>query len=332
MPNAKIAGMGKYVPERIITNHDLETMMDTSDAWIRERTGIHERRWVEPGRETAATMGVAAARNALKQAGMNEQDVDFIIFATLSPEYTFPGSGCLLGDELGLNGVGALDIRTQCTGFVYALSIADQFIKSGMYKTILVVGGEVQSTALNVSTEGRDVAVIFGDGAGATVLTATEEEGRGILTSNLHADGKYARQLYCEDPGSRGDKRVSHEMIDNGTIYPYMNGRYVFKHAVTRFPEAIMETLAATGYTKDDIDLIVPHQANKRITEAVQQRLDVPSEKVFSNIHKYGNTTAASIPIALTEALEEGRIKAGDLVCTVAFGSGFTWGANLIRF
>ncbi|RMH65558.1 MAG: ketoacyl-ACP synthase III [Calditrichaeota bacterium] len=332
MPRASIAGLGKYLPKRIVTNHDLEKWMDTNDAWIRERTGIETRHWAEPGKETAASMGAEAARQALKQAGLQTSDVDFIVFATLSPEYTFPGSGCLLGDMLGLNGVGALDIRTQCTGFVYGLSVADQFIRSGMYKTVLVVGGEVQSTALNLTTEGRDVAVIFGDGAGAAVLTATDDENKGILTSNLHADGKYARELFCEAPGSFGEKRVTHEMIDNGSIYPYMNGRYVFKHAVTRFPESILETLRATGYSKDDIDLIIPHQANKRITEAVQQRLDVAPEKVFSNIHKYGNTTAASIPIAMTEAMEEGRIRPGDLVCTVAFGSGFTWGANLIRF
>ncbi|MCB0284472.1 MAG: ketoacyl-ACP synthase III [Calditrichaeota bacterium] len=332
MKNAKIVGLGKYLPDRVVTNADLEKIMDTTDAWIQERTGIKERRFADPGRETVSWMGAQAALQALKNAGMTAQDVDFIILATLSPDYTFPGSGVLMQTHLDIPGIGALDVRNQCSGFVYSLSVADQFIKTGMYKNILVVGSEVHSTGLNMTTEGRDVAVIFGDGAGAAVLTATDDSKKGILASNMHADGKHAKELWLEDPGSVQPVRMSKEMIDAGTIYPYMNGRYVFKHAVTKFPTAIYEVLEASGYTKDDVDLVVPHQANKRITEAIQQRLELPTEKVFSNIEKYGNTTAGSIPIAMTEAWEQGLIKDGSLVCTAAFGSGFTWGANLIRF
>ncbi len=330
--NAKITGLGKYIPKRTITNKDLEQWMDTSDAWIRERTGIIERHYVEPGVETVSGMGAAAARDALKMAGLQVQDVDFIVFATLSPDYDFPGSGCLMQEQLGLPGIGALDVRNQCSGFVYALTTATQFIKTGLYKNILVVGSEVQSTALNKTTEGRDVAVIFGDGAGAAVVSATEDENVGVLASNLHADGRYARKLYVEEPGSLKPVRATHEMIEKGTFYPYMDGRFVFKHAVTRFPQAIEEALNDAGLNVDDLDLVIPHQANQRITDAIRQRMKLPREKVFGNIQKYGNTTAASIPIAMTEAWEQGLIKKGSLVCIAAFGSGFTWGANLIRF
>jgi len=324
--------MGKYLPKRVVTNKDLEKWMDTSDAWIQERTGIRERHFVEPGVETVSNMGAAAARDALKMAGLQTDDIDFIVFATLSPDYYFPGSGCLMQEHLGLHGIGALDVRNQCSGFIYALTTATQFIKTGMYKNILVVGSEVQSTALNMTTEGRDTAVIFGDGAGAVVLSATDHDDVGILASNLHADGRHARKLFVEDPGSLKPERSTKEMIANGTVYPYMDGRFVFKHAVTRFPQAIEEALTTAGLTVDDLDLIIPHQANQRITDAICQRMKLPKEKVFANIHKYGNTTAASIPIGLTEAHEQGLIKEGSLVCIAAFGSGFTWGANLIRF
>jgi len=333
MHNSKIIGVGRYLPEQVITNFDLEKIMDTSDAWIRERTGITERRFadLEKG-ETTSYMGAEASKMALKMAGLQASDIDFIIFATLSPEYFFPGAGCPLQVHLGIPGIGALDIRNQCTGFVYAVSIADQFIKTGMYKNILVVGGEVQSTGINLSTEGRDVAVLFGDGAGAGVMTATDEPDKGVLTSHLHADGRFMKELSVEDPGSGTRPFISHEMIDNKSIYPNMNGRMVFKHAVTRFPEVIKEALNATGYSTKDVDLVIPHQANERITEAVQTRLGLSREQVYRNIHKYGNTTAASIPIAMSEALEEGLIKDGALICLAAFGSGFTWGASLIRW
>jgi len=332
MRNSKIIGLGKYLPEQKVTNHDLEKLMETSDDWIVERTGIRERRYVKPGVETPSYMGAKAAEQALAMAGLETKDIDFIVFATLSPDLTFPGSGCLMQEHLGIYGVGALDVRNQCSGFVYALAVADQFIRGGMYKNILVVGSEVQSTGLNFTTAGRDVAVIFGDGAGAALLTATTEKGKGILASNMHADGRFARELMVEEPGSIKEKRINSELMQNGNGYPYMNGRYVFKHAVTRFPEAIQEALYDAGLSINDVDLVIPHQANQRITEAIAQKLGLPQGKVFSNIHKYGNTTAASIPIALREAWEEGRIKDNSLVCLAAFGSGFTWGANLIRF
>jgi 3-oxoacyl-[acyl-carrier-protein] synthase-3 len=333
MFNSKIIGVGKYIPKRVVTNFDLEKMMDTSDTWIRERTGIVERHFadVEHG-ETTSFMGAEAAKQALKMAGMKAEDIDFIVFATLSPEYFFPGAGCGIQVHLGIPGIGALDVRNQCTGFIYALSTADQFIKTGMYKTILVVGAEVQSTGMDLSTAGRDVAVLFGDGAGAVILTATEEEGKGVLASRLHADGNFMDSLAVENPGSGSRPFVNKEMIDNRSVYPKMNGRYVFKHAVTRFPEVILETLDAAGHALNEVDLVIPHQANERITEAVQMRLKLPREKVFRNIHKYGNTTAASIPIALSEALEQGLVKDGSLVCFAAFGSGFTWGASLVRW
>lgn len=331
MYNTKVVGVGRYLPERVVTNFDLEKLMDTSDEWIRARTGIVERRFA--GKEdTTSSMGAEAAREALNQAGLTVDDIDFIIFATLSPDYFFPGSGCPLQVHLGINNKGALDIRNQCSGFVYGLATADQFIKTGMYKNILLVGSEVHSRGLNFSTEGRDVAVIFGDGAGAVVLTATEEKERGVLTNHLHADGRYVKELWLENPGSASDPYVSKEMIDNGSVYPYMNGRYVFKYAVTKFPQVINEALEKTGYKSDDLDLVIPHQANERITEAVQERLGLPREKVYRNIRRYGNTTAASIPIALSECVEEGNIKDGSLVCLAAFGSGFTWASSLIRW
>ncbi|MBD3224425.1 MAG: beta-ketoacyl-ACP synthase III [Caldithrix sp.] len=331
MYNSKVIGVGKYLPEQVVTNFDLMKMMETSDEWIKERTGIVERRFAGEG-ETTSLMGAEASKEALKMAGLQPEDVDFIIFATLSPDYYFPGSGCPMQTHLGLTGIGALDIRNQCSGFVYGMATADQFIKTGMYQTILLVGAEVHSRGLNLSTEGRDVAVIFGDGAGAVVLTATEDENKGVLTSHLHADGRHVEKLWLENPGSASNPYVSKEMIDNGSVYPYMNGRYVFKHAVTKFPEVIHEALQKTGYSTDDVDMVIPHQANERITEAVQQRLGLPREKVFRNIHKYGNTTAASIPIALSECVEDGRIKQDSLVCLASFGSGFTWASSLIRW
>ena len=334
MRRSIVKGVGRYLPDRVVTNFDLEKMMDTSDQWIRERTGIVERRFadIEKG-ETTSYMGAQAAKKAIEMAGLTPQDIDFIIFATLSPDYFFPGAGCPLQVHLDIPGIGAMDIRNQCTGFVYAFATADQFIKSGMYNNVLVVGAEVHSSGLNLSTAGRDVAVLFGDGAGAVVLSAHEaDDGRGVLTSHLHADGNYAKMLWVESPGSATRPFITHEMIDEGKIYPYMNGRYVFKHAVTRFPEVIMEALNAANAKVEDIDLIIPHQANQRITEAMRMKLGLPEEKVVSNIHKYGNTTAASIPIAMSEALEEGRIKEGNLVCIASFGSGFTWASSLMRW
>ena len=330
MKRARITGTGMDVPEKVVTNQDLEKLMDTSDEWIVERTGIKERRFVE-GEIGVSDLALEATRKALATANRTPQDLDFIIFATLSPDYTFPGSGCVLQAKLGVPGIGALDVRTQCCGFLYSLSIADQYIKTGMYKCILVVGAEVQSTGLNLTTAGRDTAVLFGDGAGVVIVEPSEDDNRGILSTHLHADGRYAKELWAEHPGSRRSPRITHQMVDDGSLFPYMNGREVFKHAVVRFSQAIKETLEFSHLTPDDIKLVIPHQANQRITEAVAQRFG-SMEKVMSNIYKYGNTTAASIPIALDEAVREGRIHEGDLVLLVAFGSGFTWASALLRW
>lgn len=332
MRNSKIAGLGFYVPEKIVSNDDLTKIMDTSDEWIQERTGIKERRYYDKKKDTVANMGVKAAKIALERAGLTPDDIDFIVFATLSPDYTFPGSGVLVQKELGIKEVGALDVRNQCSGFIYSLAIADNFIKTGQYDNILVIGSEIHSSGLDMTTRGRNVSVIFGDGAGAAILSPENDTKKGILTTNLHSQGEFAEELAVIHPGSSGDERLTVEMIENGDIYPYMNGNFVFKHAVTRMPEAIVEALKTTGKTIEEVDLVIPHQANARITEFVARTFKLPPEKVVSNIHKYGNTTAASIPIAMTEAWEEGRIKEGDLVCLTAFGSGFTWAAALIQF
>jgi 3-oxoacyl-[acyl-carrier-protein] synthase III len=331
MYKSRIAGVGHYVPEKIITNFDLEKIMDTSDDWIRERSGIEQRRYVADG-ENNVDMAEKASRMALERAGKKAEDIDFIIFATLSPEYFFPGTGCLLQERLGLPGIGALDIRNQCSGFVYGLSIADQFIKTGMYQNILLVGSEVQSRGIDSTTRGRDVAVLFGDGAGAAMITRSDNDTSEILTTHMHADGRFAKELWVEHPGSVKNPRLTKELIDEPSIWPYMNGKYVFKYAVTKFPEVIFEAFKKAGLPKDDVDLVIPHQANQRITDAVRARLELPEEKVYSNIKKYGNTTAASIPIAMSEAWSEGLIKDGSLICLAAFGSGFTWASALLRW
>lgn len=321
------------MPDRVVTNDDLTQYMDTSDAWIQERTGIKQRRYFTYGKDTNASMATAASRMALDRAGLDASSVDLIVYATITPDYYFPGSAFLMQRELGLEGIGVIDIRNQCSGFVYALSIADQFIKTGMYKTILVVGSEIQSSFLNKSNEGRGVAVIFGDGAGAAVLQATTDPEHRVLSTHLHADGRYAEELYVRDPGSSRDGQwLTEATLAEGQYNVTMNGNAVFKHAVVRFMEVINESLVANGFQPDDLDLLVPHQANIRISGYVQQQMNLPDEKVFNNIQKYGNTTAASIPIALTEAFEEGRIQPGDLVCLAAFGSGFTWASALIRW
>lgn len=331
MYKARITGTGMYVPEKVVTNFDLEKLMDTSDAWIRERAGIIERRFAEP-EVGPAGLAVEAAKQALQNAHLEPKDIEFIIFATLSPEYQFPGSGVLLQEKLGLPGVPALDIRNQCTGFIYGLAVADQFIRTGMYRRIMLVGSEIHSTGLDLSTRGRDVAVLFGDGAGVAIVERSDDPNRCILSSHLHADGRFAKELYVENPGSLHVPRLTKEMLDGTSIYPFMNGRQVFKHAVVRFCEAIEECLSANQIAPEQVKLVIPHQANQRITEAVAARFGYPMDRVFSNIHKYGNTTAASIPIALHEALMEGRIQPGDYVVLVAFGSGFTWGSILMRW
>ncbi len=330
MRGAKILGTGRALPSRVVTNDDLARMMDTSDEWIVQRTGIRERRYVEPG-TGAAELGARAARIAIANAGLEARDIDLIVFATLSPDYFFPGCGALLQEKLGMNTVGALDVRTQCTGFIYGLSVAEAYVKGGFAEHVLVVGAEVQSTGIDLSDAGRDLSVLFGDGAGAAVVGPCEP-GTGILGVRLHSEGKHARQLWCEAPASREHPRISHAMLDARRNFPIMNGKLVFVHAVRRFPEVIREVLASCGRSIEELSLVIPHQANFRITQAVADALCVPREKVFSNIERYGNTTAASIPIALDECVEQGRVREGDLVCLAAFGSGFTWGAALIRW
>jgi len=362
MTRSKIAGIGMYTPARVVTNNDLLKYMDTSDEWIQERTGIRERRYAERTGETTTTMGVEAAKVAIERAGITATDIDFIIFATLCPDYYFPGCGVLLQRAMKMKEIGALDVRNQCSGFLYALSVGDQFIKTGMYKNILVVGSEKHSFGLDFTTRGRNISVIFGDGAGAVVLqpthpstsvAAADQTGaganQGILSTHLHSDGEAAEILAMYNPGTHanhwveqkladfndneiGDMFMSHEMIDKAQNFPFMDGQAVFKKAVVKFPEVIMEALTANGLQPSDISILIPHQANLRISQFVQQKLKLRDDQVHNNIQKFGNTTAASVPIALCEAWEEGKIKEGDLVCLAAFGSGFTWASALIRW
>jgi len=333
MRYSKIVGLGHHVPETVITNQYLSTVMDTNNEWIIERTGIQERRWMDPAKDTVANMAAKATRMALTRAKLTEKDIDFIVFATITPDYFFPGSGVLLQRELGLDGrIGALDIRNACSGFIYALSVADQFIKSGMYKTILVIGAEIQSTALDISTRGRNTAVIFGDGAGAAILQPSDKPG--ILSTHLHSDGNFAEELYVKDPGSSRPhaERQPDQITDTSTFKVVMNGNQVFKHAVVRFMEVINEALEANHLKKEEINLLVPHQANLRISQYIQEKLALTDSQVYNNIMRYGNTTAASIPIAMSEAWAEGKIKENDLICLAAFGSGFTWASALLRW
>ena len=334
MYRSKIKGLGYYVPKNVVTNDDLSKLMDTSDAWIQERTGIKERRHVVKGMDTTTTMGAKAALKALEAAGVSKEEVDFVVFATLSPDYYFPGCGVLVQKELGLKTVGALDIRNQCSGFLYALSVADQYIKTGMYRNILVIASETQSPALDMSTRGRNMAVLFGDGAGAAVVSRSEGE-NGILSTHLHSEGAYADALAMIAPGV-GTKWVPEILAENDpddvSYYPNMNGQFVFKNAVVRLAEVINEGLEANGLTAGDIDMLVPHQANLRISQFVQHQFKLSDAQVYNNIMKYGNTTAASVPIALAEAVGEGKIKEGDVVVLAAFGSGFTWASAIIRW
>ena len=356
MLRARIAGIGHYVPERVVTNDELSKIMDTTDEWIQERTGIRERRYGRKHEETATTMGARAAEIAIQRAGISKEEVDFIIFATLSPDYYFPGCGVLLQRELGITKteIGALDIRNQCTGFVYGLSIAEQFVRTGMYKNVLLVGAEMHSCGLDFTDRGRNVSVIFGDGAGAVIIQPTEHETEGIINTKLHSDGTFAEKLAYINPGAHGGYHfhkleeevdfgypdadtyggifLTQHMMDHAQTYPNMDGQFVFKMAVQKFPEVIMEALAAAGLQKEDINMLVPHQANLRISQFVQRQLRLRDDQVWNNIQRYGNTTAASIPIALSEAVEAGAVKKGDLVCLAAFGSGFTWGAALLRW
>lgn len=336
MYNSKITGLGYYVPENIVTNDDLSKIMDTNDAWIQERTGIQERRHIVKGKDTTTSMGVKAAKIAIERSGIKNEDIDFVVFATLSPDYYFPGPGVAVQKELGLRTVGALDVRNQCSGFVYAVSVADQFIKTGMYKNILVIGSEVHSVGLDMTTRGRGVSVIFGDGAGAAVLSRSEDNSTGILSTHLHSEGQHAEELILKAPGMGGrwvtDILAENDKENDESYYPYMNGQFVFKNAVVRFSEVINEGLAANNLEVSDIDMLIPHQANLRISQFIQQKFKLTDDQVYNNIQKYGNTTAASIPIALTEAWEQGKIKKGDTVVLAAFGSGFTWGSVIMKW
>lgn len=333
MFNSTIRGLGFYVPENIVSNDDLSKIMDTSDEWIRERTGIEQRRWVNDKKLTTSMMGTYAAKNAIKDANIDKNEIDFIVFATLSPDYYFPGSGVLLQRNLEIKEVGALDVRNQCSGFIYALSIADQYIKSGMYKNILVIGSEIHSGALDKTSRGRSVSVIFGDGAGAAVLSRSNDKS-GILSTHLHSEGKFAEELAVIKPATTFwiDKIINDENDDGSGYSPYMNGNFVFKNAVVRFEQVIFEALNHSNLKKEDISLLITHQANLRISQYIQKRLNLSDSQVFNNIMKYGNTTAASIPIALTEAYQSSLIKKGDIVLLAAFGSGFTWGSALIKW
>jgi len=331
MYRSRMLGLGAYVPPRVVTNHDLSKIMETTHEWIVERTGIEERRYVDPG-EGGAEMAAKASKEAIEKSGLTPKDIDLIIYATLSPDHNFPGSGVFTQRLLGIKEIPCLDIRQQCTGFVYGVAIADAFVKTGQYKHVLVIGSEVHSTGLDMSTRGRDVSVLFGDGAGAVVIGRAEADGPHILSTHLHADGTDAEILWVDKPGSAHHPRITAEDIEAGAHYPRMEGKRVFKHAVTRMPAAIMEGMITNGLKLDDIDMVIPHQANLRINQMVAKMIGLPETRMHNNIQKYGNTTAASIPLCMHEAVQLGKIQPGNLVCLVAFGAGLTWGSVFLRY
>ncbi len=331
MKSSTLLGVGHYVPTKVVTNDDLAKLMTTTDEWIVQRSGIKERRFIEHSGIGASDLAVPASQMALEHAGIGAKEVDAIIFATLSPDHNFPGSGCFLGHKLGLPGVPALDVRNQCSGFLYGLSIADAWIRAGVYKKVLLVGAEVHSTGIELADRGRDVAVLFGDGAGAVVVGEAKDEGSGIKSIKLHADGAGAKDLWLEAPASAYAPRLTKEMMDEGKHYPQMNGKQVFRWATEKMPEVAREVLGEANLTPADVDLFVPHQANMRINQLVCAKLGIPETKTVHNIEKYGNTTAATIPLGLSEAWREGRCRRGSNVLFAAFGSGYTWGAALVR-
>ncbi len=331
MHRSRILGIGMSVPKKVVTNDDLSKLMETSHEWIVERSGIEERRWVSDG-ETGASLATAASQEAIQKAGLEPKDIDLIIYATLSPDYFFPGTAVFVQRNLGIKNIPCLDIRQQCTGFIYGLSIADQYIRSGMMKHVLVIGSEVHSTGLDISTAGRDVTVLFGDGAGAAVLGRATDDKHIVLSSHIHADGSEAEILWTEYPASAHDPRITAEAMAERKHFPVMNGKKVFKHAVTKMPEALMEGMVANKLTLADIDMVIPHQANLRINQMVAKMIGLPDNKIHNNIQKYGNTTAATIPICMHEAIELGKIKPGDMVALVAFGAGLTWGSVFLRY
>ncbi|MBI4540281.1 MAG: ketoacyl-ACP synthase III [Gemmatimonadetes bacterium] len=332
MPRAEFISTGFYVPERVVTNDELRQWWDTSDQWIRERTGIKQRYWVEPGKQGGSDLALEATRMALERADMDASELDCIIYATLSPDYFFPGSGVYLQRKLGVFGIPALDIRNQCTGFLYGLAVADAWIRTRQYRRILLVGAEVHSTGLDFGPAGRDLGVLFGDGAGVAILGPTDADDRGVLSTHLFADGRYAELLWCESDASARFPRISHQDLDEGRQYARMQGREVFKHAVARMMESVLAALGAHGLGPGDVDLLIAHQANLRINEVVQRQLDLRDDRVYNNIDRYGNTTAATIPIAIDECVQSGRLRRGTLLVLTAFGSGFTWGSALVRW
>jgi 3-oxoacyl-[acyl-carrier-protein] synthase III len=331
MLRTEFISTGMYVPERVVRNDEFTQWMETSDEWIRTRTGIEERRWVAEG-QGGADMAYEATQVALGRAGLKASDLDCIIYCTLSPDYFFPGTGVFLQRKLGVTDIPCLDVRNQCTGFLYGLSVADAWIRTGQYRRVLLVGSEVHSTGMDLTTRGRDLAVLFGDGAGVAILGPTEEDGRGVLSTHIHADGRYAELLFSESPASVHHPRISHQDIDDAKHYAYMNGKEVFKQATTKMPESVRAALAKHGLTTAQIKVFIPHQANLRISEMVRRQLDLREDQIYNNIQKYGNTTAGSIPIALDEVVQAGRLARGDLLMLAAFGSGFTWGSAAIRW
>ncbi|HXY69142.1 MAG TPA: beta-ketoacyl-ACP synthase III [Gemmatimonadales bacterium] len=331
MPRTEFIATGMYVPDRVVKNDEFTQWMETSDEWIRTRTGIEERRWVAPG-QGGADMAFEATQRALARASLKATDLDAIVYCTLSPDYFFPGTGVFLQRLLGVTDIPCLDVRNQCTGFLYGLSIADAWIRTGQYKRVLLVGSEVHSTGMDLTTRGRDLAVLFGDGAGVAILGPTEAGGRGVLSTHIFADGRYAEMLFCDAPASSRRPRLSQEDLDTARIYPRMEGKEVFKHASTRMPESVLKALEVNGLAAKDIKVLIPHQANLRISEMVRRQLDLREDQVFNNIQRYGNTTAGSIPIALDECVSAGKLARGDLLLLAAFGSGFTWGSAAIRW
>jgi 3-oxoacyl-[acyl-carrier-protein] synthase III len=331
MTRTRFLGTGFAVPDRVVTNDELSRLMDTTDEWIRTRTGIQERRWVREG-ETGVELAQQATRRALEMAGLAAGELDAIVYATSSPDHFAPGNGVFLQRLLGIETIPALDVRAQCSGFIYALSVADAWIRTGQFRNVLVVGSEVQSTGLDLSTAGRHVAVIFADGAGAVVLGPAESDDGGILGFDLHSEGALAEKLWVDSPGSMYHPRVSPEHIQAGRQYLEMDGREVFRHAVVRMPQSVRAVLAATGRTLDQLSLLLAHQANLRIAEVMQKDLGLRDDQVYNNIDRYGNTTAATIPIALDECVRGGRLRKGDLLVMTAFGSGFMWGSAAVQW
>lgn len=332
MLTTAILGTGMAVPSRVVTNDDLAQLMDTSDEWITQRTGIRERRWIVPG-ETGVGLAKQASERAMAASGIDPGEIDAIIYATSTPDHMAPGNGVLLQHAMGLGTIPAIDLRAQCSGFVYALSMADAYVRAGVFRTILIVGAEVQSTGMDVSTRGRNTAVIFADGAGAVVARAVEESagGSAILAFDLHGDGAHADKLWVDAPGAIYHPRNQVEHLET-RAYLSMDGKEVFRHATSRMPESVAAALGAAGVGAADLKLLIPHQANLRISEMVQKQLGLRDDQVYNNIQRYGNTTAATIPIALDECVRGGMIARGDLVAVTAFGSGFLWGSAVIRW